>query len=968
VKVVWRQNFSSDRPYEREFSGIAQFEPISRSHPGVVSVLHVGRDDAAGCFFYVMELADDALAECEVRSAEPKPPSNWESYQPRTLAADLKAQGRLPLNQVLELGVQLAEALGHVHRHGLVHRDIKPSNVIFVEDQAKLADIGLVTGANEARSFVGTEGFIPPEGPGTVQADLFALGRLLYQAATGKDRLEYPDLPSDLDRWPDREILLELNEVLARACAPEPANRRANAAELALDLNLILAGRSVRRAYRVERRLKQATLTAALAAMAVLLTASAVWSQRMLRQRADARAAQEADLRQRAEQSEKLGRERLREALLQQALALSASTEPDRRARALASLRAAAQVRPGPELRNAAVAALATPELRVVRRWDAGTTAALGARPDVTLSRYLRCLPDGALSILRTTDDAELVRLPAVGRPADFGVFSPNGRWLAVKYRNSALRVWDLQARTNFPATDQLDADYLAFAPDSSSLALGLDTTDEVTDVDLPTGQRLWSYPARPGVRWLAWHPSEGILAVALDDGATVDFLQARDGSRIRRVTLADLGYGASWSRDGRQLITAQSDFSLRIWEWPKLDLPRVIVRLHRSEPIYLASDPASRSWVSGGWDNRIYWVDALDGHLLLAQPGNFVAAAVDRPAFLWARGSEWTLADFDSAIVPDTVPLHNKGKSPEKLDFSPDGKWLATTGEDGVHVLNLQSRVSSVVTDQNDSQALTFSADSEKLYLLSGQACAAYQIGQPPNSNRLSWTQTEFHPLPPGFESALAAFAPDRRTWLTLARPKPSAAWGWCLGSIDSAPIRRYRVPLGRGPAFPVLSPDGRWLAWGNWQNNGAFVCDLQGTNQPIPFSSTGSTTVAFSPDGVWFVVSDTREARFFETGSLRLKYAIARLPRGTLPATISFSGNSRFCAIVAPPDQVKLIDPATGVELVTLSTPERHAFSRAAFGQNDRLLAVSSLDYFVVLWDLEKLRTNLRTLALDW
>ena len=58
VKIVWRSRFASERPYEREFHGIVQFEPISRSHPGVVNVLHVGRDDAAGCFFYVMELAD----------------------------------------------------------------------------------------------------------------------------------------------------------------------------------------------------------------------------------------------------------------------------------------------------------------------------------------------------------------------------------------------------------------------------------------------------------------------------------------------------------------------------------------------------------------------------------------------------------------------------------------------------------------------------------------------------------------------------------------------------------------------------------------------------------------------------------------------------------------------------------------------------------------------------------------------
>src|SRR5262245_12301993 len=51
VKVVRRKNFSSDRPYEREFHGIVQFEPISRSHAGVINILHVGRDDAIGCFF-----------------------------------------------------------------------------------------------------------------------------------------------------------------------------------------------------------------------------------------------------------------------------------------------------------------------------------------------------------------------------------------------------------------------------------------------------------------------------------------------------------------------------------------------------------------------------------------------------------------------------------------------------------------------------------------------------------------------------------------------------------------------------------------------------------------------------------------------------------------------------------------------------------------------------------------------------
>src|ERR1051326_6660048 len=70
VKIVFRRSFSDDRPYEREFNGIKRVEPISRSHDSQVDILHVGRNDADGYFYYVMELADDASAECGVRNAE----------------------------------------------------------------------------------------------------------------------------------------------------------------------------------------------------------------------------------------------------------------------------------------------------------------------------------------------------------------------------------------------------------------------------------------------------------------------------------------------------------------------------------------------------------------------------------------------------------------------------------------------------------------------------------------------------------------------------------------------------------------------------------------------------------------------------------------------------------------------------------------------------------------------------------
>src|SRR6266571_7650156 len=68
VKVIYRDKFEHDRPFEREFEGIQKFEPISRLHESQVDILHVGRNDAAGYFYYVMELAEDAAASVSVEA------------------------------------------------------------------------------------------------------------------------------------------------------------------------------------------------------------------------------------------------------------------------------------------------------------------------------------------------------------------------------------------------------------------------------------------------------------------------------------------------------------------------------------------------------------------------------------------------------------------------------------------------------------------------------------------------------------------------------------------------------------------------------------------------------------------------------------------------------------------------------------------------------------------------------------
>jgi serine/threonine protein kinase len=273
VKIVSRQSFDNDRPYEREFSGIQNFEPISREHESQVDILHVGR--AEGCFYYVMELADDQATGQAIDPA---------SYAPRTLKSELFHRGHLPFEECVNLTLALTTALEHLHSHGLVHRDIKPSNIIFVNGVPKLADIGLVTGVDATRSFVGTEGFAPPEGPGTVQADLYSLGKVLYEMSTGKDRQDFPELPTRLAELPDNEGLVELNAVIAKACRADPQARYQSAKAMHDELLLLQSGKSLARVRTLERALaKLRRVSMAGATVAVVVTAALIYQAHQTR-------------------------------------------------------------------------------------------------------------------------------------------------------------------------------------------------------------------------------------------------------------------------------------------------------------------------------------------------------------------------------------------------------------------------------------------------------------------------------------------------------------------------------------------------------------------------------------------------------------------------------------------------------------------------------------------------------------
>ena len=114
--------------------------------------------------------------------------------------------------EAIDIGIQIAQALEHAARRGLVHRDIKPANILLAKDgTAKLADLGLARMTSdldlvksEAGRSVGTAYYISPEQIGggqevDVRADIYSLGATLYHMTTGRPPFPGTTIPEQLE-------------------------------------------------------------------------------------------------------------------------------------------------------------------------------------------------------------------------------------------------------------------------------------------------------------------------------------------------------------------------------------------------------------------------------------------------------------------------------------------------------------------------------------------------------------------------------------------------------------------------------------------------------------------------------------------------------------------------------------------------------------------------------------------------
>ncbi len=237
IKIL-NDRHANDEQFVERFRREAK-NAAALSHPNIVSIYD--RGEAEGTYYIAMEYLDG-----------------------RSLKELIISRGPAPLNVAVEYARQILSALRFAHRHGIVHRDIKPHNVLVdAEGRVKVTDFGIARAGTsqmtEAGSIVGTAQYLSPEQARGTQvdqrSDLYSLGIVLYELVTGtlpfngdtpveiamKHLSQTPELPSVLRP----ELPRELDLVVTRALAKDPADRYQSAEEMDADLERLARGAAV---------------------------------------------------------------------------------------------------------------------------------------------------------------------------------------------------------------------------------------------------------------------------------------------------------------------------------------------------------------------------------------------------------------------------------------------------------------------------------------------------------------------------------------------------------------------------------------------------------------------------------------------------------------------------------------------------------------------------------------------------
>ncbi len=898
--------------------------------------------------------------------------------------------GRPYWQSVARIGIQVAQALAYATSQGILHRDIKPSNLLLdTHGTVWVTDFGLVKMTTDqgqlthTGDIVGTVRYMAPErfeGQADVRSDLYSLGLTLYELLTLRPAFQAADrnqlVHQVMHEEPPRprklnpEVPRDLETVVLKAMARDPASRYQTAGELAEDLTRFVEDRPIRaRPVSLARR---AILWARRRpAAAALLVVSGVAALALVA--AGVGAAYNLRLREAQERTER--------AL--QAQAEATKNEETQRQRAEAALEQAryyqyfhhiALAHAGWREGNLARVEQLLEDCPVDRRhWEWHYLKRLCHADLLTIQGHTQALrvaysPDGTHLASAGYDQVVKIWDAVTGQAVhtlgghsgeiDGLAYSPDGTRLASASWDGTVRIWDTTTGEEIRALKDPTAKfrYLVYSPDGTRLA-SMSLAGTVKIWEATTGQLLRTLPRR-GTQGdaVAFSPDGTRLASTHQDGR-VWLWNATTGQEISSLKGSGAKFWAvAFSPDGVRLAAGNNDGTSRIWNVATGQL-MAILQGHTAPVMSVAFSPDGDRLASSGNDQTVRVWDAWTGQELRTLRGH--TGAIEQVAFhpegnrLASASGDGTVKVWDPMMDQEATRLQGHTRAVVGIAFDSEGSQLASASSDRT----------VKIWDATTGQAL---------FTLRGHSNTVLGVAFSPDRRQLAsssrdptirvWDPATGHVI----RTLIRHSEPVDQIPMPVNRIAYSGDGQWLASRGDERTVRIWAAATGQlvrvltghsdwvcGVAF---SPDGTRLASTSldktvriWDTaTGAVLHTLQGHDASV-------FDVAFSPDGHWLAsASDNGAIKVWETATGQLLRTLQG-HAGTV-INVAFSPDGKRLVSGSHDQTVKVWEAATGQEILSLKGHTGGAALRVAFSPDGTRIANGggeNVNSIVKIWD---------------